>query len=789
MVQLGDTRQSTPSVSKSLNPEWQVSFDIPILGPACGLLHAICWDKDRFGKDYMGELEILVDEIFADGEVMQEVRSQYHGRETGLTQLQPRWYKLKSKRKDSGKKSSTVSGDIQLQFSLVDTANADATAQERLQKLQSVIALSAEEEKQEEIDLAQLAKADEEGDAGGYGEAGDGDDDDDEDEDTSEEIEDPSKPETTEKRRRRLRLKRLKRKTKARAYELTGGSDVVGIIFLEIGKVTDLPPERNGESASMRCENQLTRQVTRTGFDMDPFVIASLGRKTYRTRVKRHNLNPVFDEKLVFQVLRNEQQYSIYFSVVDRDKLSGNDFVAKVEFEISTLIEAAPEADPETGLYKLPEVSEPSTPIPSKSRFRLPISRSSSSTSLKGIARPGINRGSSQASLSTQNTVPPTDYLPASISALEPSALTSVPSNTISEHGDDPPTTSLQPAPDDDPDLRSYVIPLELKNKDKWNDKHPARLYIRAKYMPYPALRQQFWRAMLKQYDADDSQRISKVELTTMLDTLGSTLKDTTIDQFFARFAPDNSDPATRELTFDQAVICLEDQLLSTPKRTLMDSAKELLTRSSTVESDSGKSDVVIPFLDLPSTTSGDRPVPANDDPTSPTIPAIESELKGVKGEQGKYLDSDLMDDRGVEHVIEIRECPICHQPRLGKRSDSDIITHIATCASQDWKQVNNLIMAGFVTSSQAQRKWYSKVVTKIGYGGYRLGANSANILVQDRMTGQINEERMSVYVRLGIRLMYKGLGSRDMEKKRSKFVLSASSDIDQDQFASCCGP
>jgi phosphatidylserine decarboxylase len=32
-----------------------------------------------------------------------------------------------------------------------------------------------------------------------------------------------------------------------------------------------------------------------------------------------------------------------------------------------------------------------------------------------------------------------------------------------------------------------------------------------------------------------------------------------------------------------------------------------------------------------------------------------------------------------------------------------------------------------------------------------------------------INEERMSVYVRLGIRLLYKGLKSREMEKKRGK--------------------
>lgn len=56
----------------------------------------------------------------------------------------------------------------------------------------------------------------------------------------------------------------------------------------------------------------------------------------------------------------------------------------------------------------------------------------------------------------------------------------------------------------------------------------------------------------------------------------------------------------------------------------------------------------------------------------------------------------------------------------------------------------------------------------QVSYGGYKLGANSANILVQDRTTGMINEERMSVYVRLGIRLLYKGLKSRRMEKDKS---------------------
>lgn len=35
---------------------------------------------------------------------------------------------------------------------------------------------------------------------------------------------------------------------------------------------------------------------------------------------------------------------------------------------------------------------------------------------------------------------------------------------------------------------------------------------------------------------------------------------------------------------------------------------------------------------------------------------------------------------------------------------------------------------------------------------------DNANIIVQDRMTGQLIEERMSVYVRLGMRIMYKGM-------------------------------
>lgn len=73
------------------------------------------------------------------------------------------------------------------------------------------------------------------------------DDDDEKDLETSDETDDPTKPAAIEKRKKKLRLARLKKKSKKRAYEFSGGSDVVGIVFLDIGKITDLPPERNSK--------------------------------------------------------------------------------------------------------------------------------------------------------------------------------------------------------------------------------------------------------------------------------------------------------------------------------------------------------------------------------------------------------------------------------------------------------------------------------------------------------------------------------------------------------------
>jgi phosphatidylserine decarboxylase len=743
VLALGDSRHATQYAPKTLNPEWNVTIQMPISGVNCLLLDCVCWDKDRFGKDYMGEFDLALEDIFHNDQTAQD----------------PRWYPLKSKR--PGGKKGNVSGEVLLQFTILDAGNHAATPQHVMEKFRALCRSDSGELLGPETPTSRRPHAEDD--------LGDEEDDRfDEDEEPSDETDDPTKPESVEKRKRRLRIRGLRRKKQMRAYEFSGGSDVVGIVFIDIQKITDLPPERN---------------VTRTSFDMDPFVVASLGKKTYRTRVIRHNLNPVFNEKMIFQVLRREQTYSLSFTIIDRDKLSGNDFIASAVLPVTDITDTAPEANPETGLYALKDPPDIGalTPQVSKSRFKLPLSRSSSSQSLNKMARqasapksPGgfmaVPATSSGPPTPTQ-LVPPTSYF----GGLQPGD-TLAPLNTALG-----PTDDAEDNDRGDPDLHPFTIPLRLKNAEKWEEKHSPVLFIKAKYVPYPALRQQFWRAMLKQYDTDESGRISKVELTTMLDTLGSTLKESTIEGFFRRFqdADTPGDEPNSDLTIDEAVICLEDQLLEKSRQqppTVGERLKTLMPDSATLKNHipsqlgqvmttSNSSHTDVATEDAPSSISENSTLV---DQSQSTVDVQQADEMRTPVEDGEFLDRDDLNDKDEEHVVEIRECPICHQPRLNKRSDADIVTHVATCASQDWRQVNNIVMAGFVTSSQAQRKWYSKVITKISYGGYRLGANSANILVQDRITGQINEERMSVYVRLGIRLLYKGFKAKDMETKRS---------------------
>jgi phosphatidylserine decarboxylase len=126
-----------------------------------------------------------------------------------------------------------------LQFSLVDSANPAAEPSDTYRKFKGLVCSSEEDDQ-----LDQIPAADDLDDL--------------DDQETSDETDGLSKPEIVEKRRKRLRLARLRRKSlAARAYQFSGaGSGVQGIVFIEIIRVTDLPPERNGKWLFPRIGNR-----------------------------------------------------------------------------------------------------------------------------------------------------------------------------------------------------------------------------------------------------------------------------------------------------------------------------------------------------------------------------------------------------------------------------------------------------------------------------------------------------------------------------------------------------
>ncbi|KIY44255.1 hypothetical protein FISHEDRAFT_67843 [Fistulina hepatica ATCC 64428] len=505
------------------------------------------------------------------------------------------------------------------------------------------------------------------------------------------------------------------------AYSLAEDhNDIVGIVMLEITSAADLPRLRN---------------LTRTGWDMDPFCVISFGKKVFRTRVIRHSLSPQWDERLLFHVRRYETNYRVHFTILDWDKISSNDHVGDVSLPVSELVEGVEQPD-ERGLY---------------------------------------------------------DYTK-------------------------------------DDDERQYEMPISLNAGDAaWEGKHKPTLKFRAKYTPYAKLRQHFWSVYLNQYDTDDTHTISHLELTSMLDSLGSTLTKSTVYGFWERF---HKNPHTDELTIDEAIISLEDALARpvSERRHVGDESKEPDGSSSVtpllMAYDTSGREVDLSTLDFnqPSamhfagygaadvgevhvTEPSQQPVPppgtyssANEDsedaeehsaaggsaPESATPgkkkrfraarPRFKrSNGKGSASRSSSTAASSSGTPPSVERLINVKNCPLCHRPRLTSKAEMDIVTHLAVCASQDWRKVDCIMVANFVTPSQAQRKWYTNILGKISSGDYKLGANSANIIVQNRMTGQLEEEKMAVYVRLGIRLLYKGAKSR-MEGSRARGLLKSMS-------------
>lgn len=288
-----------------------------------------------------------------------------------------------------------------------------------------------------------------------------------------------------------------------------------------------------------------------------------------------------------------------------------------------------------------------------------------------------------------------------------------------------------------------------------------------------------------------------------MLDSLGSTLSRQTVDSFFTRFGKRPHDDV---ITTNEAIQCLETELCRpTSEKKLLDLDDPLDTSVpvtpsalSTAEPhaainldtlDFSGPTGPIPDPDAEPLRKASGPAPQPSEPMQRPLADVALPLR-TRSEadfmrQTSTSSSDVEEfssgsgsssplEDNFERVINVKSCPLCHRSRMNSKAEVDIVTHLAVCASQDWARVDRIVVGNFVTASQAQRKWYTKVISKVSGGGYRLGAasavhsrrslcsyvactqNSANIIVQNRLTGQLEEEKTQVYIRLGIRLLYK---------------------------------
>lgn len=756
-----DVSLKTSVIHKTLNPVWNSVFDIPITPRMLDFdIKCVVWDKDLFGKDFLGQIVIPISSL------IQLCGSLFHAEQANTSFWQP-LAKRNPKEHISGTVHfkigflQPVSSDI---ISLLDPQHCDSAAisasimaledipedlyfnhmipikhhfnkntldsqeSSNLTSLESTIdsnndtistiKSNTSNSKGDRLDklVESLEKREKKVKNETLDDAGREDNDEyiDEEEEEYEEEEEEEEDEEEEGDSGSEIEDDYDQSNEAPDSRLDHKT-FCGLLTIDIVGASNLPYENN---------------VTRTSFDCDPFVVISFGKKSFRTRSIRHTLQPVWNERVFLHIkeLEIEGNYNISFSVYDYDRFSKNDYIGKTDLKLLDVIK---------------ELKDNDRPI-----------------------IPGITT----------------------------------------------PLTRIE-----------KLLPLKLRTKLQ-KAAEETTLKIRYSFIRYELLRRNFWLTLLKAYDSGNVFKINKIELTALLDSIGSTFSEESINYMFMVVGktPDQS------LTYEEAVAALETAIsgdliqnaIVTKPRKMWNKIKRVTAVSHHISnnnhngnSQSSGSVVNSSMISIPGSgfdvvyTSSPHLAYSLSETTEATENVdTENSVSGAdsktttsnnKTEASNGIDEKLDgDDKSIststseqtlgtviphgfsqrEHVIMIRVCPICKK-RIRRKGDLDVVSHVALCAHEDLGKIDNFVLGGFLTEAYASRKWYSKIVSYVTYGGYRIGKNNGNIIVQDSSTGQLIEERMPSYVRLGIRLIYQMAGGRDaVQSKKIKTLLRSMS-------------
>ncbi|EJD35443.1 hypothetical protein AURDEDRAFT_188738 [Auricularia subglabra TFB-10046 SS5] len=349
VVTFARQRHKTPVIQKTLSPTYDpknATFDFPVYASVVekigSLVEFVVWDKDLIGKDYLGEVPLTASDWF-----------KHNGGLDAMKFDDPNnadfWLPLSSSRSKKDAK-----GDIHLKLGFLEAPNNDpahAYADLMRRARGGHVALLSAPATQGIGTLGgggDVAKVDAgaESDDDDATSAGDrssfrsslGPDDSlfARSRTVSSVSTAPTLPSQVQKKLPSFRLNWAGTKID---YSFSGHRDVAGIVLIEVKGAKDLPKTKNW---------------ARSGWDMDPFVVVTYGKKTFRTRVIRHSLDPTWNEKIMFHVRKAdlESNNKIQISVLDWDKFASDDLVGDASVHVGELMARVPPANPETGLYR-----------------------------------------------------------------------------------------------------------------------------------------------------------------------------------------------------------------------------------------------------------------------------------------------------------------------------------------------------------------------------------------------------------------------------------------------------
>eukprot|EP01137_Pigoraptor_chileana_P025438 Opistho-2@94946 len=120
-------------------------------------------------------------------------------------------------------------------------------------------------------------------------------------------------------------------------------------------------------------------------------------------------------------------------------------------------------------------------------------------------------------------------------------------------------------------------------------------------------------------------------------------------------------------------------------------------------------------------------------------------------------------------------QCPVCSVPLSFAGDDRmGAVSHVALCSEGSSDGPGQILTGGLLTEAYASRGWLSRIGNYLSGGRYGIGAVSGNILVQDRLTGAIVEEKMPVFIRVAIRLMYHtNMGDSTVRNSRVQRIMA----------------